>query len=313
MSRKSEFVKIKDRLDSMYDTSDVSLNYRYWFTRLLNFTLELFKWKGLPDSINGREIEIQLQLSGHCVLYMNKGEIKTSNTCIYDFDDYYNPIKFNYAQPKQGSKSNLQIDSRTSCIVYNNILNDNIWNVPVDGSLYSFLGHYARQLADISSTINIYIVNMRISDYPVAKNDKTQKSLEKFFDMFRLGKHAIITQNDEIFDAFKNVERGKTRTPDTLMSLLDSQDRILEKFFRDIGVKFRQAKRAQMNEEEIESDEQLLLINPANMLEERRKGVKKINDTFGLSVSVDINENFKRDNFSSKIALTQKMQGGVEE
>lgn len=312
MSRKTDFIRIKEKLDGMYDTSDVATNYRYWFTRLLNFTLELFKWDGLPDSISGREIEIQLQLSGHCVLYMNKGEIKTSNTNIYDFDDYYNPIKYNYAQPRQGSKSNQPIKSRTSCIVYNNILNDNIWNVPVDGSLYSFLGHYARQLADISSTINIYIVNMRISDYPVAKNDKTQKSLEKFFDMFKLGKHAIITQNDEIFDAFKNVERGRTRTPDTLISLLDSQDRILEKFFRDIGVKFRQAKRAQMNEEEIESDEQLLLINPNNMLEERRKGVKAINETFGLDVSVDINENFKRDNFSQKIALTQKMQGGVE-
>lgn len=299
MSRKTDFIRIKEKLNTMYETSDVVLNYNYWFTRLLNFTLELFKWDGLPNSISGRDIEIQLQLTGHCVLYMNKGEIKTSHTNIYGFDDYYNPTKFLYSQPVQGSKSNLNIDSRTSAIIYNNILQDNIYNFPIDGSLYSFIAHYARQLADITSTANIYAVNMRISDYPVAKNDKTQKSLEKFFDMFRLGKHAIITQNDEIFDAFKNVERGKTRTSDTLQSILDSEDRILEKFFRDIGVKFRQSKRAQMNTEEIESDEQLLLINPSNLLEERRRALPRVNEVFGLNITVDLNENFKRDNFNN--------------
>jgi len=300
---KTDSKGLKDRLREMYEVSNVAVSYDYWFSRLLSFTLQMFEWKGLPESLSAREIELQLQLTGHCVIYMNGGKPKTTFTTVYGFDAYYQPTDFTYAQPIQGSY-NGKIESNTSAIIYNSILQDNLDGVHVDGGLYSFIAHYARMLADVTSTTNIYAVNMRITDYPIAKNDAVKQSLEKFFNMFRLGKHAIISSDSEILKTFESNDRGRTRTSDTLVNIIDAKERILESFFRDIGVKFRQTKRAQMTDEEIESDEQLLLINPQNLLAQRQKDLVRVNKVFGTDISVKLSANFNRENFAS----TQKTE-----
>ena len=66
-------------------------------------------------------------------------------------------------------------------------------------------------------------------------------------------------------------------------------------FFRDIGVKFEQEqKKAQLTEDEVTADEQLLLINIDDMLQERREGAERVNKLFGLNLSVSINPAYDR-------------------
>ena len=293
-------------LDSMYNANDVELNYKFWFTQLLSITMSMFKWENLPDSISGREIELELQLTGHCVLYYVRDKLLTSCTNIYGFDDYYQPTNFIYAQPKQGN-GNRAIDSKTATIIYNNILKDNLDGFPIDSSLRSYISYYARQLSDISSTINIYTVNSRITDYPVAKNDKVKASLEKFFDLFRLGKHAIVTTDNELaLSVFDVKDKGHNNTSDTLINYIDASDRMLENFYRGIGVKFKNSKRAQVNVEETQADEQVLVVSVADMLRERQKGVKILNNKFGLNVTVDLNDEFKREKFGGEYFTNER-------
>ena len=287
--------KLSAILNSMYDVSNVRTSYDYWFSRLLSITLEMFEWDNLPDdaTFTGRELELQLQLAGYAYIFMKKGKINTVHTTLYDFDVNYNPTRYVYANPVIGS-NNGQIDTAIGAVVYNNILQSQIVGLPIDGSLRSFLCHYARQLADISSSINIYAVNNRITDYPVAKNDSMVKALQNFFNKRRMGEHEVIWQNDEIIDAFASVNRGNRPGTDSLKDLIDAEDRMLEKFYRSIGIKFRQNKQAQLNVEEVESDEQLLLISPDNMLKCRQEGIEKINDKLGTSISVKLNPKYDR-------------------
>ena len=49
-----------------------------------------------------------------------------------------------------------------------------------------------------------------------------------------------------------------------------------------------------MSEEEVESDEQVLLISLDDMLKSRQEGIKRFNETYGLDVSVKINPKFDR-------------------
>lgn len=288
--------ELKFELNSMYDACDVTTNYRFWFTQLLSICMGIFKWSNLPESIDGRNIELQLLTTGHCVLYYLKNKLLTSRTTLYDYDAYYQPTHFTYAQPAQGS-GDLPLSSPTATIIYNNNLLNSVDGLELDGSLMSYIGYYARQLADISSTINIYAVNSRITDYPTAKNDSVKKSLEKFFDFWKLGKHNIISTDNIILDSFDVKERGHKLTSDTLMNYIDSHDRILENFYRGIGVKFKMNKRAQINVDEVSSDEQLLVISTSDMLKERKKGVDIMNKKFGLNVTVELNEEFNRNSF----------------
>jgi len=280
-------------LKQMYDVSDVRASYKYWFYKLLALTLPAFTYEGLPDSLPAREIELQLQLTNHCVTFMKDGNIYTAETSVFYPDVYYQPTKFTYANPVIGGRTG-NLDDPDVCIIWNNCLKDTIGGMDVDSSLLTFIMHYARQLADLSSTINIYTVNSRLTNFPIAKNDSVRASIKKFFDSLALGKREIIADEDIILNSFAVEEAGAKRTPDTLKDFIQCKDNILEQFFRDLGIKFRQNKRAQMTEEEIESDDQVLLISLDDMLEARREGIKKFNDIYGLNVTVDINEKYKR-------------------
>ena len=286
-------------IQHLYDVAEVEQGCIYWFSKLLNLTLSIFKYDNLPKTLPQREIELQLQLSGHCDIFIKNNKLYTTYTSLYDFDEYYQPTNLVYAQPILGSE-NLKIDSFDNIVIYNSSLKDNIMGLYIDNSLRTFLLRYSRMLADIESTINIKCVNGRITNIPVAKSDKVALSLRKFFNAFKLGKHEIVS-DDKIIESFTDISIPQNSSNETLKDLLESRDKILEQFYRDIGVKFRNNKQAQMNVSEVESDEQVLLISLDDMIECRKKGIEKLNDKFGLNVSVKISDKFNRENFNVEI------------
>ena len=282
--------KIRDQINSIYDVADVAEGFTYWSWKLLNICLDIFEYENLPESLPNREIESNLMLTGHCFVFPYKGELVTTVTSIYGFDKYYNPTKATYAQAVLGSRSNINIEDYA--IVYNSSLRDNVLNIKSDGSLLTFIQRYARQLADIESTINIYMTNMRLTSIPVATNDNIKGSIRKFFDMLSLGKKEIVVDTP-IIESFRQVDITTKHTNDTLTDLLLCRDKILEMFYRDIGVKFRNNKRANMTESEVESDNQVLLISLDDMLKQRERGVAEVNNKYGTNITVSINERFK--------------------
>lgn len=288
----TERKKIKELINNMYNVADVENGYNYWFWKLLNICLDIFKYNNLPSSLPAREIESNLMLTGHCFIFPHKGELVTTVTSIYGFDKYYNPTKATYAQAVLGSDSNLNIDEYA--IIYNCSLKDNVLNIPADSSLLTFIQRYARMLSDIESTINIYTVNMRLTSIPVATSDNAKSSLRKFFDKLKLGNNEIVVDTP-IIESFRNVDiTSGNKTSDTLTDLLQCRDKILEMFYRDIGVRFRNNKRSQMSEEEIESDTQVLLISLNDMLNQRSEDLEKnVNARYGTNITVEINERFK--------------------
>lgn len=287
----TERKKIKNLVDCMYNVADVESGYNYWIWKLLNICLDIFKYENLPESLPAREIESNLLLTGHCFIFPHKGDLITTVTSIYGFDKYYNPTQATYAQAVIGSQSNLNINDYA--IIYNCSLKDNVLNIPADSSLLTFIQRYARMLADVESTINIYTVNMRLTSIPVATTDNAKSSLRKFFDKLKLGNNEIVVDTP-IIESFRNVEITSNKTTDTLTDLLQCRDKILEMFYRDIGVRFRNNKRGNMTEEEVESDTQVLLISLDDMLNQRAEDIEKnVNAKYGTNISVRINERFK--------------------
>lgn len=292
-------IKLSEIIKNMYDVADVENSYNYWFYKLLAFCLGIFKYGNLPDSLPQREIELNLLLTNHCVIFEKNGELLTNPTTLFkqERNVYLYPTNAIYANPKIKSETlKLGIDSE---IIYNNRLQDNLYYLPSDGGLLTFIQRYSRQLADIESTINNYIVNARIVSYPVASNDKIGASLDKFFEKIALGKRAYITDN-AIIENFRNVDIGKFSIKDGVNDLLIARDKILEQFFRDIGVRMYNPKKAQVNTEEIESNDDLLLISTKDMLDERKKGIERVNAHWGTNITIEIAEGFKNDSSALK-------------
>ena len=153
---------------------------------------------------------------------------------------------------------------------------------------------------------------MRKPYIPVATDDVTKSSLKKFFDKIALGKREIVVDKP-ILESFRNVDIATKTTNDTLTDLLQCRDKLLEMFFRDIGVKFRNNKRANMTESEIESDNQVLLISLDDMLEQRQHDIdKNVNARYGTNISVDINDRFDVRKSMQNVSR-ETLKGGEEE
>ena len=75
-------------------------------------------------------------------------------------------------------------------------------------------------------------------------------------------------------------------------------------FYRDIGVKMYNPKKAQVNEEELESNNQLLVVNTAEMIAVQNEGFISVNEFLGTDMSVEMSDAFK--------ISTDNFKGGVE-
>lgn len=276
-------------INKIYSVSNVTNGFYYWYWKLFSILLDMFKWEGLPPSLPSREIEIQLLLTGHCVVFEDNGELVTANTSVYGFDRYYYPTRATFANPKMKSRT-LTIGEDCE-IIYNNSLYNNVSYLQTDGSLDSFICRYARQLADIESTINIYAVNTRTTSYPVASNDNVKNSLKRFFSRLKNGENEIIS-DDAIIQQFRNIDIVGRNIKDGINDLLIARDKILEMYFREIGVKMYQPKKAQVNNEEVEANDQLLLLSHDDMENARRSGLERVNAHWGINGKVQLNERF---------------------
>lgn len=272
----------------MYDTANVIAGFAYWFDKLLAYCLNMFKYDSLPASLPSREIEANLLLTGHCVSFRYGKEILTTRTELYGFDRYYNPTDAVYAQPRLKSR-NLNLDSDDVVIIYNCDLENQILGQDVDGSLSTFISRYARQLADIESTIAIKLVNMRSPNMPTTIDDKVRQSVLDFFKKIELGQRTVVSDNN-VVPLLRNIELDNHKDTTTITDLLIARDKIFECFMREVGVRFYQTKKAQVNTEEVNANEYLYLISIDDMLESRKRGVEQLNKKFGLNVSVRVNE-----------------------
>lgn len=289
---KSPTKQLKETLKLMYKVNDVETGYNYWFNKLLTRCMSIFEYSNLPDTLPEREIELNTLLTGHCVIFKKKLNIVTQCTTLYGNEDsiYYYPTKAVYANPKIGYGT-LKIGYDCE-IIYNTPLQNNIFYMNSDGGMLSLIQRYARQLADIESSINIYIVNTRAISYPTASNDNVKQSLENFFNKIAIGERAVVSDS-AIIENFRNVDITQGHFKDGINDLLIARDKILEMFYRDIGVKFYNPKKAQVTEDEVESNDQLLLISLKDMLRQRKSDLERVNSMFGTNIGVEISDEFK--------------------
>lgn len=281
-------VKMNKYLKTMYDVSDVRRGYDYWYFKLLDLIMNMFEYRNLPAGISKRDLELNLLITGHAtIIAKNDGTLFTPLTSLYGYDEYYQPTKAVFANPVVITSKEYTIGEDCT-VVYNNSLQDSIFYVKADSGLNTFIQRHARQLADIESTINIYSVNSRLESIPVSNDNAVIESLKSFFKNLSIGKRAIVSDSS-IIENFRNVDINRTGIKDGINDWLIARDKVLEQFYRDLGIRMTNQKKAQVNTDEVESNDQLLLISSDDMLKARNKGYEEANNMFGTSIEVRLN------------------------
>lgn len=303
----SLYKKNKRQKEFLYDVADVTSGYDYWFYKLLNYCLGIYRYTGLPESLPGREILVNLIMTGHAVIFQDRGDLVTTKTVLFDFDLYYRPTKATFGNVKIFSRT-LNLGEDAEVVYLNRIQGNILTNQAVDSGLKTFILRYARQLADLESTANIYAVNMRATSYPVASDDIVKEQVENFYNKLVLGERAVITDN-MIIECFRNLEIAKSPMTDSLNDILIARDKVLANFFQDIGIKYRQEqKKAQLTEDEVEADEQILVIDVEQMREVQQEGFNRVNSLFGTDIRVEINPIYDRKTYRKEGAQNDSEQ-----
>ena len=280
--------KMNKYIKSMYDVSNVKSGYDYWYFKLLNLVINMFEYRNLPEGIRKRDLEINLIMTGHAVVVAKKdGSLFTPLTNLFGYDEYYQPTWAVFANPVVITAKKYTIGKDCE-IIYNNSLQDSIYYIKADSGLSSFVSRYARQLADIESTANIYTVNSRLLSIPVSNDNAVRESLFAFFKNLVMGKRAVVSDSS-IIENFRNVDINRSGIKDGINDWLIARDKILEQFFRDLGIRMTNQKKAQVNIDEVESNDQLLLISADDMLKAREEGIERINSMFGTNIEVRLN------------------------
>lgn len=267
----------KDRpkdIDNIYNVCSVLRGYDYYVHMLTEKCLGMFDYENMPDSLPGEEIERQLILHGYAIIFNHKKYgLVTAPGSLYGVDKYYLPTGATYTQPALGS-GDLKIG--VNCVV--------IYNSQIDmyepRGLSDLIARYARMLADCDSSIANMMINSRQQKMGSAATPAAAKALDEALTKIYAGAPATINVNT-LLDLVKTIDwADTTRSGDNVDKLLTSKQKIFSDFLQEISVKSAFEKRERLLTDEVRANDQLLIINKADMFKYRRIGLEWANNIF---------------------------------
>ena len=300
MAKELTAEEIKSVIHSMYDVAEVKTGYEYYVDNLLEKTIRIFKWNGLPKNLPQREIEKILLIFGYGGFLELENKLWFLNGALSGVTAYPDIFKyFTYANPtlKGGTK---EIDKDVV------ICSNNSLRVPT----LETVQRYARKLSDFDSSINIYTVNTRVQNFATATDDKVAKSVKNVYDKVKKGNFEVITDTP-IFESFKPSPFFKGENG-VLTDLIIAKESELKNFMREIGVKVANTKRERVISDEVEAENQMLMLNIDDMLQCRKDACKEVNEMFKgkYNISVELSNEFKH---IEEVAYTQQSKKEKEE
>ena len=257
-------------------------SYRYWHKNLFNRLMRLFTWTGLP--FPQREIEFNLMAKGSVGIF-NVNGLFASQCGLTGVTEY--PDKFIYAVYANPIKGSGMKKINKECIV---IYNDDLMT-----SLIPFVNRYANLLAHADLSLQIALINSRSMGALVAPNSVVAESIKEWYNALKKGKMLAIL-DDESMETLASAKGTRSVTEsypstNTILDFYTAQQNILKSFYNDLGVKYTTEKKERLITDEVNSDNDMLLINVNAMLENRKKACEDMKKIFGINVTVDLTIN----------------------
>lgn len=262
-----------------YDVTDkpraISNHMRYMFAR----TQSMFKYNGLPDTIPERMLELYLQTNGNvCIYKYGENVYAFTGGMGGEPDPYYRPTVYTIANPALKISKNLEIDRE--CVV---IPNDSLYI-----GLRPMFSRYASAMTETEISINIASINARIIDLISAPDERTRASAEKYLENVKAGKLGIIAENG-FLDGVRSQPYGNSNNVNGITSLIELEQYIKASWYNDLGLNANyNMKRESLNSSESQMNNDALLPLVDDMLKCRKEGVEKVNNMYGLNITVEL-------------------------
>ena len=277
-----------------YDFLDKDSARHFHIMQMLLRTQSMFQYKGLPDSIPARNLELMLQTRGHVAFHHVKGKLYVFIGGLGGEPDvYYMPTIYTVANPALNYSANLKIGE--DCIV---MPNDALYM-----GVLPILTRYAEGMTESEISLRTALINTRIVDLISAPDDATKESAEKFLKDVEDGKLGVIAEN-AFLDGIRATPYGATGNTNTITNLIEFEQYWKASVFNELGLNANyNMKRESINSGESQLNNDALSPFIDNMLKTRRDALEKVNEMFGTDITVEFASSWEQNELEESAEL----------
>ena len=251
--------------------------------------MNLYIYKGLPESIDWRYHEYNLQNYGYDVGCKYNDEIIVVTGALTGIDRQNKPVEFESVNPIIPSfKRKVGVDC-VPCY--------NTWNylTPED---FNYLIHiYSIKLAQLDISMMTSLYNTRSAFIFSVADEKEAQRARKFYDDLSEGSPALLEYKTSRWCAENENPLIPIKARENIITpeLSDARRCILADFYSEIGVDCIAVDKAERtNLTEMNSNRQQIKITGSIGLEPRKRWCEEMNKMFGTEISVEINGEAER-------------------
>ena len=264
-----------------WDRKEKDRNTRNQVMYMLDRSLLMFEYHGLPDSIPAIELERLLQSNGFAGITEVQGE-------LYAFYGGLGGEQDVYGRPTTMVISNPALDYNATLTIDEDVIlmrNDSM----MLGLIPTF-AKYCSLLNENEITMALASISQRVNNLISVADDNTASSADKYLKQLEDGKLGYIFES-KLFDSLQT--NTMNSAGGSISDLIELQQYLKASMYNEIGLNANyNMKRERLNSAEVEMNSDNLYPLVDNMLEHRRIALEQINEKYGTEISVEFNSSW---------------------
>lgn len=289
----------RNKGNGLFGESAVMNNATYiqYFNRLVELSISMFEWQGLPETVDPRYLELHLFQNGSMVYFRDEVMGDLCLDCIANgqFDVYGNPISRRaYSSYNQYQKT---LNESDSVIIWNNYLRQpSVLDVKM----------FAKRLYNLDRIIDVN-ANAQKTPVLVQGTEKQRLTLVNLYKEFDGNAPFIFGDKNLDLNSLRAISTNAPYVADKLYQL---KTQIWNEALTYLGISnLNIQKKERMITDEVQRNQGGTIASRYSRLEARREAADKINRMFGTDISVDYREDLQITN--NNVNVTGNNEGGV--